>query len=211
MQWVSSASAPGSIPRRQQHTDSNHDLPISPNVLNREFTVAEPDKVWVGDITYIATDEGWLFLAVVIDLFSRQVVGWSLRENMTRDLVMDALRMAWFRRHPGKQSGLIFHSDRGSQYASHDFRDKLKEFGITSSMSRRGNCWDNACSETLFGSLKVERLYGQRFETKRQAKDEAIAWLLWYNSARMHSTLAYVSPMQFEQTWLAAQPKQANS
>lgn len=192
-------------------TDSNHDLPISPNVLNREFTVAEPDKVWVGDITYIATDEGWLFLAVVIDLFSRQVVGWSLRENMTRDIVMDALRMAWFRRHPGKQSGLIFHSDRGSQYASHDFREMLKGYDIISSMSRRGNCWDNACSETLFGSLKVERLHGQRFETRRQAKDEVIAWLLWYNSARMHSTLAYVSPMQFEQNWLAAQPKQANS
>ena len=119
-------------------TDSNHDLPISPNVLNREFTVTEPDKVWVGDITYIATDEGWLFLAVVIDLFSRQVVGWSLRESMTRDIVMDALRMAWFRRHPGKQSGLIFHSDRGSQYASHDFREMLKEYDIISSMSRRG-------------------------------------------------------------------------
>ena len=103
-------------------TDSNHDLPISPNLLEREFTVSEPDKVWVGDITYIATDEGWLFLAVVIDLFSRQVVGWSLRENMTRDIVMDALRMAWFKRHPSKQAGLIFHSDRGSQYASLDFR-----------------------------------------------------------------------------------------
>jgi transposase InsO family protein len=192
-------------------TDSNHDLPISPNVLNREFTVAKPDKVWVGDITYIATDEGWLFLAVVIDLFSRQVVGWSLRENMTRDIVMDALRMAWFRRHPDRQSGLIFHSDRGSQYASHDFRELLEEYDITSSMSRRGNCWDNACSETLFGSLKVERLHGQKFETRRQAKDEVIAWLLWYNSARMHSTLAYVSPMQFEQNWLAVQPKQANS
>ena len=192
-------------------TDSNHDLPISPNVLNREFTVAEPDKVWVGDITYIATDEGWLFLAVVIDLFSRQVVGWSLRENMTRDIVTDALRMAWFRRHPGKRSGLIFHSDRGSQYASHDFRELLDEYGITGSMSRRGNCWDNACSETLFGSLKVERLHGQRFETRRQAKDEVIAWLLWYNSARLHSTLAYVSPMQFEQNWFAAQAKQANS
>jgi len=192
-------------------TDSNHDLPISPNVLNREFTVAEPDKVWVGDITYIATDEGWLFLAVVIDLFSRQVVGWSLRENMTRDIVMNALRMAWFRRHPGKKSGLIFHSDRGRQYASQDFRDLLKEYDITSSMSRRANCWDNACSETLFGSLKVERLHGQRFETRRHAKDEVIAWLLWYNSARMHSTLAYVSPMQFEQNWLAVQPKQANS
>ena len=192
-------------------TDSNHKLPISPNLLNREFTVAEPDKLWVGDITYIATDEGWLFLAVVIDLFSRQVVGWSLRDDMTSNIVIDALRMAWFKRHPGKQAGVLFHSDRGSQYASHAFRDALKEYGITSSMSRRGNCWDNACSETLFGSLKVERLHGQRFVTRRHAKDETIAWLLWYNKARLHSTLAYVSPMQFEQTWLAAQPRQASS
>ena len=163
------------------------------------------------NITYIATDEGWLFLAVVIDLFSRQVVGWSLRHDMTRDIVIDALRMAWFKRHPGKQAGLMFHSDRGSQYASKDLRDVLKEYGIVSSMSRRGNCWDNACSETLFGSLKVERLYGQKFKTRREAKDETIAWLLWYNGTRLHSTLDYVSPMKFEQNWLANQPKQANS
>ena len=192
-------------------TDSNHDLPIAPNLLERQFTVAKPDQVWVGDITYIATDEGWLFLAVVIDLFSRQVVGWSLRADMTSSIVIDAMRMAWFSRHPSKQAGLMFHSDRGSQYASGAFRDVLKEYGINSSMSRRGNCWDNACSETLFGSLKVERLHGQRFETRRQAKDETLAWLLWYNCERLHSTLAYVSPVQFEQTWLAAQPKQANS
>jgi transposase InsO family protein len=126
-------------------TDSNHKLPISPNLLNREFTVAEPDKVWVGDITYIATDEGWLFLAVVIDLFSRQVVGWSLRDDMTSNIVIDALRMAWFKRHPGKHAGVLFHSDRGSQYASGVFKDMLKEYGILSSMSRRGNCWDTQC------------------------------------------------------------------
>ena len=161
-------------------TDSNHNMPIAPNLLDRQFDVAEPDKVWVGDITYIATDEGWLFLAVVIDLSSRQVVGWSLRQDMTRDIVIDALRMAWFKRHPGKSAGLMFHSDRGSQYASVGFRDVLAEYGITTSMSRRGNCWDNACSETLFGSLKVERLHGQRFVTRRQAKDEVIDWLLWY-------------------------------
>ena len=131
-----------------------------------------------GDITYISTDEGWLFLAVVIDLFSRQVVGWSLREDMTRNLVIDALRMAWFKRHPAKQAGLIFHSDRGSQYASHDFRNVLGEYSITSSVSRKGNCWDNACSETLFGSLKVERLHGQRFKTRHEAQDETAAWLL---------------------------------
>lgn len=148
---------------------------------------------------------------MVIDLFSRQVVGWSLREDMTREIAMDALRMAWFKRHPAKQAGLIFHSDRGSQYASKDFRDVLTEYGIKSSMSRKGNCWDNACSETLFGSLKVERLHGQRFKSRRHARDETIAWLLWYNRSRLHSTLAYVSPMRFEQNWFAAQAKQANS
>jgi transposase InsO family protein len=192
-------------------TDSNHDLPIAPNLLNREFAVAEPDRVWAGDITYIATDDGWLFLAVVIDLFSRQVVGWALREDMSREIVIDALRMAWFKRHPAKGSGLIFHSDRGSQYASHDFRAVLTEYGITASMSRRANCWDNACSETLFGSLKVERLHGQRFTTRRQAKDEVMAWLNWYNRNRQHSTLGYVSPVQFEHNWQAAQPRQASS
>jgi putative transposase len=191
-------------------TDSHHDLPIAANLLNRQFAVDVPDRVWVGDITYIATDEGWLFLAVVIDLFSRQVVGWSMREHMTRDIVIDALRMAWFKRHPSKQAGLIFHSDRGSQYASEEFREVLQEYGITASMSRRGNCWDNACSETLFGSLKVERLHGQRFATRRHAKDETLAWLLWYNQSRLHSTLNYVSPMQFEKHWRAAQAKLAS-
>jgi putative transposase len=182
-------------------TDSRHGLPIAPNVLDRNFTVAAPNQVWVGDVTYIATDAGWLFLAVVIDLFSRQVVGWSLREDMTSTIVIDALRMAWLKRSPGTQAGLIFHSDRGSQYASYEFNKLLKECGITPSMSRKGNCWDNACSETLFGSLKVERLHGQRFETIRQAKDEAIAWLLWYNRTRLHSTLNYISPVEFEQNW----------
>ena len=192
-------------------TDSKHELPIAPNLLDRQFDVAEPDKVWAGDITYIATDEGWLFLAVVIDLFSRQVIGWSLRQDMARDIAIDALRMAWFKRHPSKKAGLIFHSDRGSQYASKDFRDALTEYGITASMSRRANCWDNACSETLFGSLKVERLHGQRFKTRRQAMDEVIAWMLWYNRSRLHSTLGYVSPMRFEENWRPDQPRQASA
>lgn len=191
-------------------TDSAHDLPISSNLLDRQFTVSEPDKVWVGDITYIPTDEGWLFLAVVIDLFSRQVVGWSMHERMKSDLVINALRMARFRRHPGKESGLLFHSDRGSQYASFDFRQVLQGYGITSSMSRRGNCWDNACSETLFGSLKVERLHGQRFSTRREAKDEVMSWLLWYNRERLHSTLSYVSPTQYEHSWHASQLQKTN-
>jgi transposase InsO family protein len=192
-------------------TDSKHEMPIAPNLLDRQFAVAEPDKVWAGDITYIATDEGWLFLAVVIDLFNRQMIGWSLRQDMARDIAIDALRMAWFKRHPSKKVGLIFHSGRGSQYASKDFRDALTEYGITSSMSRRANCWDNACSETLFGSLKVERLHGQRFKARRQAMEEVIAWMLWYNRTRMHSTLGYVSPMRFGENWRADQPQQASA
>jgi transposase InsO family protein len=180
-------------------TDSRHDLPIAPNLVDRNFTATAPNKVWVGDITYIPTDEGWLFLAVVIDLFSRRVVGWSLREDIRRELVIDALQMAWFQRCRGSKTGLMFHSDRGSQYASSEFSDILKERGITASMSRKGNCWDNAPSETLFASLKVERLHGKRFETLRQAKDETLDWLRWYNQTRLHSTLNYVSPMQFEQ------------
>jgi putative transposase len=180
-------------------TDSRHSLPVAPNLLDRNFTLATPNTVWAGDITYIPTDEGWLFLAVVIDLFSRRIVGWSLREDRTNALVIDALRMAWYGRSPGPKAGLIFHSDRGSQYASYEFNKVLEECGIRPSMSRQGNCWDNACSETLFGSLKVERLHGEHFATLRQAKDEALDWLFWYNQTRMHSTLDYVSPMQFEQ------------
>lgn len=180
-------------------TDSNHGLPVSDNLLNRAFRPGRPDRVWTGDITYIATQEGWLYLAVVIDLFSRQVVGWALGERMTRQLVIDALTMAWFRRHPAE--GVIFHSDQGSQYASSDFQALLRRHGMRGSMSRKGNCWDNAVTETLFGSLKVERLHGMRFETRRHAKDEVIDWLGFYNRKRMHSTLGYTSPMAFEETW----------
>ena len=182
-------------------TDSRHGLPIAPNLLNRNFTVSAPNRVWAGDMTYIHTEEGWLFLAVVVDLFSRRIVGWSLRRDMRSELVVDALRMAWLQRSPNRKTELIFHSDRGSQYASSDFNQVLKECSIQPSMSRKGDCWDNACSETLFASLKVERLHGTRFQTIRQAKDETLDWLLWYNRTRLHSTLKYVSPMQFEQQW----------
>jgi len=182
-------------------TDSRHGLPIAPNLLNRNFTAARPNQVWVGDISYIPTDEGWLFLAVVLDLFNREVVGWSLGEELGCEGVIDAFDMAWYRRCRGRRTGLMFHSDRGSQYASESFRGLLRKRGIEVSMSRRGNCWDNACSESLFGSLKVERLHGQHFETIRQAKDEAVDWLLWYNQTRLHSTLNYVSPVQYERNW----------
>ena len=188
-------------------TDSKHNLPVAENLLNREFKQEAPDRVWTSDITYLATSEGWLYLAVVIDLFSRRVVGWSLKPHMRRDLVIDALRMAWFRRQPA--SGLIFHSDRGSQYCSREFQDTLKGYSMRSSMSRKGDCWDNSPTESFWGSLKVGRLYGRRFETRRAAMDEVIDWLGFYDQRRLHSTLGYVSPMQFERAWLAAQQRQA--
>jgi len=159
------------------------------------------------DITYIATDEGWLYLAAVIDLFSRQVVGWSMQPHMQASLVTDALRMAWFRRHP--EPGLIFHSDRGSQYCSAMFQGALSSYGMRSSMSRKGDCWDNAPTESLWGSLKVGRLYGRRFATQREAMDEVIDWLTFYNHRRLHSTLGYISPMKFEENWRAGQAKKA--
>jgi putative transposase len=181
-------------------TDSRHDLPVAPNLLNRNFSPAAPDQAWTGDITYIATEEGWLFLAVAIDVLSRKVVGWSMRPDMHRSLVIDALEMGLFQRRP-RRGELIFHSDRGSQYASDDFRGFLEKHGIQASMSRKGNCRDNAVTETLFGSLKVERLHGERFVTIRQAKDAVLGWLLWYNRQRMHSTLSYLSPVEFETKW----------
>ncbi len=184
---------------RVMTTDSRHHLPVAPNLLDRKFNVAAPNRAWVGDFTYVETEQGWLYVAVVIDLFSRRIVGWSMREDMRSDLVIDAFNMAWLERSPGNKAELIFHSDRGSQYASYDFNQVLRECGITQSMSRKANCWDNACAETLFGSLKVERLHGRSFQTIREAKDEVIAWMLWYNRTRMHSTLGYVSPAQFEQ------------
>lgn len=186
-------------------TDSNHNLPVAPNLIARDFSPALPNHVWTTDITYIATDEGWLYLTVMLDLFSRQVVGWSIQPRMTRQLVIDALRMAWFRRRPEK--GLIVHSDRGSQYCSHEFQAALKACGMSSSMSRKADCWDNAPTESLWGSLKRASVYGKRFVTRNEAKNAVMDWLAFYNSTRLHSTLGYVSPMQFEKNWLAEQMK----
>jgi transposase InsO family protein len=188
-------------------TDSKHELPVAQNLLARDFCPGGPNQSWGADITYIATDEGWLYLAAVIDLFSRQVVGWSMQPHMQASLVTDALRMAWFRRHPAP--GLIFHSDRGSQYCSHSFQDALASYGMLSSMSRKGNCWDNAPTESLWGSLKVGRLHGKKFATQREAMDEVIDWLTFYNHRRLHSTLGYISPMRFEANWHAGQAKKA--
>jgi putative transposase len=185
-------------------TDSKHALPIRSNLLDRNFRVERPNRAWTGDVTYITTEEGWLYLAVVIDLFSRRIVGWSMKSSIDRSLVIDALEMACLQRRP--QAGkAIFHSDRGSQYASEDYRNMMKLYGLTPSMSRKGNCWDNAVTETLFGSLKVERLHGEKFMTVRAAKDAVMNWILWYNQKRMHSTIGYQSPVEFEQAWLRLQ------
>ena len=179
-------------------TNSKHSLPVEPNRLNRQFTMEQPDDAYVGDITYIPTDEGWLYLAVWLDLYSRSVVGWSMAEHMKADLVNDALRMACFKRRP--QAGLIVHSDRGSQYASASFRQLLDEQHFIQSMSRKGNCWDNAPSESFFHTLKTELIRDQRFATRAQAKQAIFEYIeVFYNRQRRHSTIGYMTPEQFEQ------------
>jgi transposase InsO family protein len=188
-------------------TDSRHSLPVAPDLVQRRFKPEAPNQLWSGDITYIATDEGWLYLAAVIDLFSRQVVGWSMQPHMQTGLVKDALTMAWFRRRP--DAGLIFHSDRGSQYCSHDFQDAMRGWQMRSSMSRKGNCWDNAPTESFWGRLKTASLYGKKFATRREAMDVVLDWMAFYNHRRLHSTLGYLSPMQYEQRWYEAQRKKA--
>jgi putative transposase len=178
-------------------TDSGHDLPVAPNLLGREFSVDAPDKVWVGDITYVWTREGWLYLAVVLDLFSRMVVGWSLGDRITRRLVMDALRMGVGRRRP--EPGLMYHSDRGVQYCSSDFQELLTAFSMTCSMSRKGDCWDNAVAESFFGTLKTERVPPGGYGTKDEARRDIVDYIeMFYNSRRKHSYLGYLSPKQFE-------------
>ncbi len=180
-----------------QTTDSKHDEPIAPNLLDRQFDVDEPNRVWAGDITYVRTWEGWLYLAVVIDLYSRKVVGWAAAEHMRTDLVLCALDTALGIRQP--EPGLLHHSDRGSQYAATDYRQQLTEAGIVCSMSRKGNCWDNAVVESFFGTLKTELVYRQVFATKRRAKDAIADYIeLFYNPHRRHSSLGYLSPVDFE-------------
>jgi transposase InsO family protein len=156
------------------------------------------------DITYLWTNEGWLYLAIVLDLFNREVVGWSLKPRMTADIVTDALTMAWFRRRPAP--GLLHHSDRGSQYASHAFQARLGAYGMTCSMSRKGNCWDNAPTESWFNSFKNERVHGRSFGTREEMKAMAFEYIeVFYNRKRLHSTLGYQSPARFLQNWIDAQ------
>lgn len=188
-------------------TDSKHNLPIAPDLVQRRFTPQAPNQLLCGDITYIATDEGWLYLAAVMDMFSRQIVGWSLQSHMQTSLVKDALAMAWWRRRP--EPGAIFHSDRGSQYCSHDFQAALAQWGIRSSMSRKGNCWDNSPIESFWGRLKTACVHGQRFATREQARQTIMNWMAFYNWRRRHSSLDYLSPMQYEQRWYEAQRKKA--
>jgi transposase InsO family protein len=182
-------------------TNSKHNYPVSNNVLNRNFTVEEPNKVWVADITYIPTDEGWLYLAAVMDLSSRKIVGWAMDSTMTRKLVINALQQAIGRRRPGK--GVLHHSDRGSQYASSDYQDLLKEHKFVGSMSRKGNCYDNACMESFFHSLKVELVYLTKFHTRVEAKQSIFEYIeLFYNKMRLHSSLGYMSPLDYERQFL---------
>jgi len=181
-------------------TDSKHNLPISPNLLERNFTTNNPNQVYVGDITYIPTQEGWLYLAVVIDLFSRQVVGWSMKSHLRASLVNDALLMAIWKRKPPR--GLIWHTDRGSQYASKSHRALLQDHGIKQSMSRKGDCWDNAVSESFFHTLKVELTHGCNFKTREEAKNAIFEYIeVYYNRLRMHSANDYMSPVEFEMAW----------
>ena len=185
------------VPRRYKlTTDSRHQFPVAQNVINRNFIVSSPNAVWAADISYVWTWEGWLYLAVVMDLYSRQIVGWAMDKRMRKDLVLDALSMAYFRRRP--VHGLIHHSDRGSQYACHEYQKQLERYGMIASMSRKGDCWDNAPMERFFRSLKSERLSPLRFTTRQAARLEILDYIGFYNADRLHSSNGYLSPMDYE-------------
>ena len=183
-------------------TNSKHNKPISPNLLNRQFNVTQPDTYWVGDITYIPTQTGWLYLATVIDLYSRQVVGWSMADNMKSKLVNDALTMALFQRKPKK--GLIWHTDRGSQYASESHRSIIKDHKITQSMSKKGDCWDNAVAESFFHTLKTELTNHYKFKNQQEAKNVIFEYIeVFYNRIRIHSANNYLAPVEFEKRYVS--------
>ena len=184
-------------------TNSKHNFPVAPNRLNQKFKVDAPDITWVGDITYVHTNEGWLYLAVLLDLFNREVVGWSTSSRLTRQLAIDALQMALGRRNPGND--LMHHSDQGSQYASTDYQKILKEHGVTCSMSRKGNCYDNAVAESFFGRLKSEWVNHIRYSTRSEATQSIFYYIeIFYNRKRRHSSIHYVTPQEYEFFSLAA-------
>ena len=178
-------------------TNSKHNLSVAPNLLQQDFSADAPNQKWVGDITYLWTDEGWLYLAIMLDLYSRKVVGWAMSERMTATLVCDALRMAlWRRKIP---TGVIVHSDRGSQYCSHDYQRLIATHKLQCSMSAKGNCYDNACAESFFHSLKVELIHGERFATREVMKEAVFEYIeVDYNRNRRHSANGYISPEAFE-------------
>jgi len=178
-------------------TDSDHGMPVAPNLLQQDFSASAPDRRWVTDITYVATGEGWLYVAAIIDLFSRRVVGWAMQERMDRSLVLAALAMAVGHRRPAR--GLIHHSDRGSQYASEDYRTALADHGMLASMSRRACCYDNAAMESFWHTLKVELIHRHRFQTRAKATQAIFEFIeVFYNRLRRHSSIGYVSPVEFE-------------
>jgi len=188
--------------RRFVHTtDSTHGEPIAPNTLARQFdvrTVAAPDRVWTSDITYVPTREGWLYLAVILDLASRRVVGWAIRRTLDRELTVAALQMALLHRQP--LPGVLHHSDRGTQYASTEYRTALRTHGLTASMSRRGDCWDNAVAESFFATFKVELVYETDWATRDAATRDIFEFIeVWYNRERRHSSLGYCTPVEYEE------------
>jgi transposase InsO family protein len=188
-------------------TDSKHSYTITPNTLARQFEQTAPNTAWVADITYIHTREGWMYAALVMDWFSRKIVGWAINDTMAQSLTLEALRAAIVWRSP--QQGLLHHSDRGSQYCAHDYRDLQAVCGFVSSMSRKGNCWDNAAMESANGSLKVECVNRTVYDTKAQAKQEAIEYIGYYNNDRIHTSLGNLTPVQFENRWYEAQNQTA--
>ena len=192
------------VPRKfKPTTDSKHNLPVAPNLLKQEFDVKEPHKVWLADITYISTLEGWLYLASLMDLGSCRIKGWSMNNRLTKELTLDALRMA-ICNHP-KTEGIIHHSDRGSQYASHGYQKLLKHNGLICSMSRKGNCWDNAPIESFFHTLKTEWVYRFKYKTLQEAKSSLFDYIeIFYNRQRRHSALQYMNPCQYELYKMAA-------
>ena len=184
-------------PRRARTTDSRHDNPIAPNLLNRNFSAAAPNRIWLTDITYVETDQGWLYLAAVMDLYSRRIVGWAMDDHLRTELPLAALNMAISTRQPG--ANLIHHSDRGVQYASSDYRAALQSAGIQASMSRRADCYDNAPMESFFHTLKTEQVHHRQYATRDQAKSDIFAYIEgFYNRTRRHSSIGYNTPIQME-------------